>query len=87
MMDPIGLDFSGTFVTQDQMARPAINTVFVSSGMKEQFNTTIPSQQGEAFQAMFEARLLALSPDYTLNVVLKADAAGFSGALTTVFLF
>lgn len=82
-MDPIGLDFSGTFVTQDQMARPAINTVFVSSGMKDQFNTTIPSQQGAAFQAMFEARLLALNPDYTTNVVLGADAAGFSGALAT----
>lgn len=80
---PAGPNFSGTYVTQDQMARPAINTVFVSSDMKDAFNTTIPSQQGAAFQAMFEARLLALNPDYTTNVVLNADAAGFSAALAT----
>lgn len=82
MVDPAGPDFSGTFVTQDQMARPAINTVFVSSGMKDQFNTTIPSQQGAAFQSMFEARLLALNPDYTTNA-LTFTAAQFTGALAT----
>lgn len=79
---PSGPDFSGTYVTQDQMARPAINTVFVSSGMKDQFNTTVPSQQGAAFQAMFESRLLALNPDYTTNA-LGFDAPGFTGALAT----
>lgn len=79
----MGPDFSGTYVIQDQMARPAINTVFVSSGMKDQFNTTIPSQQGAVFQSMFEARLLALNPDFTTNVVLNADAEGFSTALAT----
>ena len=31
---------------EDQMARPAINTVFVSMGEKDMFNTTTPAQQG-----------------------------------------
>jgi hypothetical protein len=51
--------------------------------MKDQFNITVPSRQGGVFQAMFQARLLALNPDYTTNVVLGADTAGFSVALAT----
>ena len=39
-------NFSGTYTQEDQMGRPAVNTVFVSSGMKDAFNTTIPSEQG-----------------------------------------
>ncbi|MDX1471922.1 MAG: DUF4331 family protein [Flavobacteriaceae bacterium] len=57
-------DFTGNFVQQDQMARPAINTVFVSSGDKDAFNTTVPSQQGAAFQSMFQTKLEALSPAF-----------------------
>lgn len=83
---PSGPDFTGTFVQQDQMGRPAVNTVFVSSGMKDAFNTTIPSQQGAAFQAMFEANLTALSPAYAnpgdANA-LGLDAATFTGLLAT----
>ena len=29
--EPIGPDFSGTYIQEDQMGRPAVNTVFVSS--------------------------------------------------------
>ena len=47
---PTGPDFSGTYIQEDQMGRPAVNTVFVSSGMKDAFNTTVPSQQNAAFQ-------------------------------------
>ncbi|WP_370003385.1 DUF4331 family protein [Winogradskyella sp.] len=83
---PTGPDFSGTYVQQDQMARPAVNTVFVSSGMKDAFNTTVPSQQNAAFQAMFEANLTGLSPAYAnpgdANA-LGLDAATFTGLLAT----
>ena len=34
-------DFSGTYVQEDQMGRPAINTVFVSSADKNTFNVTV----------------------------------------------
>lgn len=79
---PTGPNFTGTYAQTDQMARPAINTVFVSSGNKDTFNTTVPSAQGAAFQAAFQSRLLALNPNYTTNA-LGLDAAQFTGALAT----
>jgi hypothetical protein len=72
----------GTYIQEDQMARPAVNTVFVSSGSKDTFNTTIPSAQGAAFQPMFQNNLLALNPGFTTNA-LGLDAAQFTGALAT----
>lgn len=79
---PTGPNFTGTYAQQDQMARPAINTVFVNSGSKDAFNTTPPSQQGAAFQAAFQSKLLALNPGYTTNA-LGMDAATLTGALAT----
>ena len=75
-------EFSGTYVTADQMGRPAINTVFVDASRKDAFNTTVPSEQGAAFQADFQSRLLALNAGYTTNA-LGMDAATFTGALAT----
>lgn len=79
---PIDFDFTGTYTVADQMARPAINTVFVSSDNKDKFNTTIPTDMGAAFQTNFQNRLLALNPGYTTNA-LGLDAATFSGVLAT----
>lgn len=68
---------------QDQMARPAINTVFVTAAAdKDAFNTTAPSAQGAAFQSKFQARLLALNAGYTTNA-LGLNAAAFTGVLAT----
>lgn len=83
---PTGPDFSGTYAQQDQMGRPAVNTVFVSSGMKDAFNTTVPSQQNASFQSMFETNLTALSPAYANpgdTNALGLDAATFTGLLAT----
>lgn len=83
--EPI-LDFSGTYLMKDQMARPAINTVFIAAGTaKDVFNNTIPSMQGDTYQPIFQARLLALNPDYTTNA-LTFTAAQLSGALATDIL-
>lgn len=79
---PTGPNFTGTYAQQDQMARPAINTVFVDMADKNTFNTTVPSNQGAAFQTKFEAKLLALNPGYTTNA-LGFDAPTFTGALAT----
>lgn len=78
-------DFSGTYTQEDQMGRPAVNTVFVSSANKDMFNTTIPSEQNAAFQSMFETNLLALSPAYANGGAnaLGQDAATFTGLLST----
>ncbi|WNM18218.1 DUF4331 family protein [Flavobacterium capsici] len=78
-----GKNFFGTYMQEDQMARPAINTVFVGSGApKDLFNTTIPSQMGANFQSSFQTRLLALNPGYTANA-LGLDAFTFTSVLAT----
>lgn len=77
------VDFSGTFAQTDQMARPAINTVFIASGSpKDTFNTTTPSAMGAAYQSVFQSRLLALNPGYTTNA-LGQTAAQLTGLLAT----
>lgn len=70
------------YVQEDQMGRPAINTVFVSEGDKDDFNTTIPSNQNAEYQSKFQSKLLALNSGYTTNA-LGMDAATFTGALAT----
>lgn len=68
---------------QDQMARPAINTVFVPAAAdKDVFNTTAPSAMGAIFQTKFQTRLLALNAGYTTNA-LGQSAAAFTGLLAT----
>tara|TARA_R110002111_G_scaffold201772_1_gene266836 strand:+ start:6949 stop:7506 length:558 start_codon:yes stop_codon:yes gene_type:complete len=79
-------NFSGTYTQEDQMGRPAVNTVFVSSGMKDAFNTTIPSEQGAAFQTMFQNNLEGLSPAYNTPTdanALTLTSAQFTGLLAT----
>ncbi|WP_223034924.1 DUF4331 family protein [Hanstruepera marina] len=79
-------DFSGVYAQQDQMGRPAVNTVFVSSDSKNMFNTTIPSEQNADFQNMFQTNLEALSPAFAnpgdMNA-LGQDAAAFTTLLAT----
>ena len=77
------IDFSGTFVQQDQMARPAINTVFIASGApKDEFNAAIPSMMGAKYQSIFQSRLLALNAGYTTNA-LGQTAPQLTGLLAT----
>lgn len=68
---------------QDQMGRPAINTVFVTAAAdKDAFNTTTPSAMNAAFQSKFQTRLLALNAGYTTNA-LGLNASTFTGVLAT----
>jgi len=77
------VEFSGTYVQQDQMARPAINTVFIASGApKDAFNAAIPSEMGASYQPIFQNRLLALNSLYTVNA-LGQTASQFTGLLST----
>ncbi len=75
-----GFDTTGTFTQQDQMARPAINTVFVGSARKNEFNTTVPSAMNAAFNADFQAVLTGFG--YMGNA-LGMDKPTFAGALVT----
>ena len=68
---------------QDQMGRPAINTVFnVSAADKDAFNVATPVSQNAAFQAKFQSRLLALNAGYTTNA-LGQTAAQLTGLIAT----
>lgn len=71
-------DLSGEYNTVDQMARPTIATVFVPSGKKDQFNTTIPSQMAAAFTTDFVNVLTGFG--YTANA-LGQDKNTFAGLL------
>lgn len=74
---------STTYYQQaDQMGRPAINTVFVSTGDKDAFNGTTPTAMGAAFQSKFQTKLLGLNAGYTTNA-LGQSAAAFTGLLAT----
>lgn len=68
---------------KDQMARPAINTVFIDAAAKDSFNTTIPSQQASKFGYKFTNTLTAFG--YTTNA-LGLDKTTFAGLLSTDML-
>jgi hypothetical protein len=75
-----GFDTSGTYSQKDQMARPAINTVFVGPARKEEFNTTVPSAMSAAFKTDFVNKLTAFN--YNTNLLgLTKDQ--FATALVT----
>ena len=71
---------SEVYVQGDQMARPAINTVFVGSARKNEFNTTTPSAMNAAFYTDFEKKLTDFG--YTTNI-LGLSKQQFAGALVT----
>ena len=84
--DVDSIDFSGTYALADQMGRPAINTVFIPSTMKDQFNQTLPSNQSAIFQSTMEDGLRALSPAFANDGdanALGQDASTFTGLLAT----
>lgn len=68
------------YVQNDQMARPAINTVFVGSARKNEFNITVPSAMNAAFNTDFVNKLNAFG--YTSNI-LGLNASQFAGVLVT----
>lgn len=76
------IESGAVFEQQDQMARPAINTVFNAPADKDAFNTTTPSMMSANFGSKFNARLLALNPGYTTNA-LGLDASTFTSILVT----
>ncbi len=68
------------YVQGDQMARPAINTVFVGTSRKDEFNTTAPSAMNAAFYNDFVNKLTSFG--YTTNI-LGLDKNTFAGVLVT----
>lgn len=79
--EEVGLEFSGVYVQEDQVGRPAVARLFVTLGLRDDYNTTIPSELTELFQADMQANLLALNPDYTDNG-FGQDAEAFTTMLS-----
>ncbi|MEZ4859396.1 MAG: hypothetical protein R2781_11365 [Flavobacteriaceae bacterium] len=84
------VDFSGTFIQEDIMGRPGVNTVFSGSGtVKDMFNTSLVTER-TSFQPIFQNTLelyhdvygnaLGVSLDYETNI-LGLDAATFTTVL------
>lgn len=80
----VAVDFSGTFMQEDQMGRAAINTVLSGTDMnKNNFNVTLPSNMADTFQPIFLQRAIdlhaAFDVEYETNI-LGLDAT----TLTTI---
>lgn len=84
------IDFSGTYVQEDIMGRPGVNTVFGGSNdVKNMFNNSIVSDRA-SFQPIFESTLelyhdvygdaLGVTIDYETNI-LGLDAPTFTTVL------
>lgn len=88
-----------SWVKADQMGRPAINTVFntrlvdgAAGTTKNQFNTTIPSQQRTAYGGKFRTNIITTLTN--INAVLGTDVAfgctdydaGTAGAIADILL-
>ncbi|KKM93660.1 hypothetical protein LCGC14_1206180 [marine sediment metagenome] len=99
-MEPVALDFTGTYSQVDFMGRPGINTVLNGDDeSKDAHNVSIPSEGVANFQAGFEARLVGLHDAYgavyennilgldaaTLTTVLAADVLEVSPNLPTTY--
>lgn len=73
-----------TYTQEDQMARPAINTVFIASGApKDMFNEALPSAMGATYSTAFATRLDALNGVTYPGNALGQDRATFAGLLAT----
>jgi len=60
-------DTSGTYTIKDQMARPAIATVFIGASRKDEFNATTPSTMSAKFKTDITDKLTAFG--YTSNAL------------------
>lgn len=63
----VGLDFSGVYEQEDQVGRPAIAKMYITYGLRDDFNVTIPSEMDVAFQENILTNLQALNPDFDTN--------------------
>jgi hypothetical protein len=83
---PAQTDFTGTFVQEDQMGRPGINTVFPTTNADENaFNQTIPADGISRWQPTFQAKVEGLYNAYGAtyeNNILGLDLPTLTTALS-----
>ena len=82
--DPVDtFDVAGTYTIADQMARPAINTVFVGAAKKDIFNMTTPTAMSGQFKTDFVAKIQALNNGAFTTNALGQTADGLGTLLVT----
>jgi hypothetical protein len=67
----------------DQVGRPGIATVFVGAADKDNFNVTVPSVMGAAYQAKFQTQLQAYNGGAFTTNILGLSASAFTNVLAT----
>ncbi len=71
-------DFEGTFVQEDRVGKPTINTMIILTNRKDAFNTTVTGDLQATFATEIEDRIIALSPAY--NNATDTNILGMSAA-------
>lgn len=61
--------FSGQFVQEDQMGRPATNILFNKMQFRDSLNVTLPHLMKSQFKEVFEQRIKELDTSFTTNVL------------------
>jgi len=64
--------FDGTFVQEDRVGRPAINTALINGARKEVFNTTLTKDLNSRFKTEIENELKKISPTFNSNTDVNA---------------
>lgn len=69
----VGIEFGGTYLQEDMIGRPAINTVFSgSNAVKNDFNITLITDRA-SFQPIFEATLEAYHDIYAVALGIPIE--------------
>lgn len=76
-----GQDFSGDYIQEDRMGRLATARLMFFDDQKETFRTIAPSNMRTTFQPTVEAKIKALNPAYTTNI-LQMDVSALSNLLS-----
>jgi len=62
------LDFSGTYLQEDQVGKPGTIAFYVTYGLRDVYNTTVVSELAVQFTDNIVFNMMELNPDYTTNI-------------------
>ncbi len=72
-----GINFNGTYVQEDSMGRPGINTVFGgSNAMKNDYNVSLVSER-ESYSALFETSLEGYHDIYAVALGIPVEELNY----------
>jgi len=84
--DEVVTGFDGTFVLEDRVGRPAINTALINEQRKDAFNITLTKDLNSNFKEEIEAEIIRFSPAFNVSTdtnVLGQTASDMANLLAT----